>query len=617
MRGQAFLDFETKGIEGRPVYPPEPVGFSLQMPGERSAKHYAWGYKGGGNTHTKAQAAKVLTDLWKSELEIVFHHGKFDMEVAMETFGLPILPWYRFHDTLLLTFLYNPRLWSMKLKDVAEELLEIPADERDDLRAWILANVPAAKKKPSTWGAYIWLAPAKLAGRYANADVKMTKKLFLWLHPQIMADGMGIAYDRERQLLPVLLLMERRGVQVAHRELRRDLEVWKASEQEVARDIFRRLKIRKAQWEDYRSDGSYQGFTFRGDLLADAMEAAGKVEAFMLTAKGNRSVASDALREVCEDKALVDLLEEHSQITTCITTFGMPWLAVADRSGGRIFTNFNQVRSPEGGASTGRLSSYPNLQNVIRDDKAARVPKLRNYIIPGKGRIMVARDYSQQELRILGHFEGGSLYEKYMADPTLDAHDTIRKMVKDVADYDMARPAVKVLNFLQIYGGGIPAIQKKLKDLSPDQCSQLRKYHQQALPGVAELQKEIKAKLKAGEPIVTWGGRVYYAEESRIVDGRMRNFDYKMLNVLIQGSAADCTKQGMVNYYDMVGAKGWEAMPLELQVHDELVGTTAGDHKKMHRYLREAMAFVDFDIPMLSDGKTSRKSWGQMVKEKE
>lgn len=612
-RDYAVLDFESKGIQPRPTYPPKAVGFSLALPGERKATYHAWGHKSGGNNTTEEKAGRILKDLWRSRTPVIFHNGKFDQEVALEQFGLDPLPWERFHDTLFLAFLYNPRLWSFKLKDMAEGFLGIKPDARDELHEWIIANVPEAKRKPSTAGAYIWVAPAGLAGRYANADVMMTKRLFNWLMPIIEKEGMLSAYERERQLMPILMRMERAGVPIAHRQLRKDLEEWKATEQELGRSILKKLKVPKAQWDNWHGEGSYpQGFSFSGDTLADQLESAGKVDAFVLTEKGNRSVAAEALKESCNDKALATLLEVHSQVTTCIVTFGMPWLRVADESGGRIFTNFNQVRSPDGGAATGRLSSYPNLQNIIRSDKDERVPHLRNYIVPSKGRVLVARDYSQQELRILAHFEEGDLYEQYMENPRTDAHDAVKKLIIESTGIDVARPAVKVLNFMQVYGGGAGGVAKKLK-VPYDKATELRNLHKKALPGVQQLQRQIKALVANGEPIVTWGGRVYYVEEPKVVKGRMRSFEYKLLNYLIQGSAADCTKQAMINYDALVG-KEWEEMPLELQIHDELLGESA-DKVRMHSMLAEAMADVDFSVPMLSDGKDSRKSWGAMKKD--
>jgi DNA polymerase I-like protein with 3'-5' exonuclease and polymerase domains len=83
-----------------------------------------------------------------------------------------------------------------------------------------------------------------------------------------------------------------------------------------------------------------------------------------------------------------------------------------------------------------------------------------------------------------------------------------------------------------------------------------------------------------------------------------------MINYLIQGSAADCTKQAMINYDSLSISQD---CPMILQVHDELLLTAP---KKLvrasHNKLAQCLAAVDFAVPMLSDGKTGYYSWDEM-----
>ena len=64
---------------------------------------------------------------------------------------------------------------------------------------------------------------------------------------------------------------------------------------------------------------------------------------------------------------------------------------------GRVHTSYHQA-----GAATGRLSSSdPNLQNIpIRSEDGRRI---RTAFVAPPGRILVACDYSQVELRIMAH----------------------------------------------------------------------------------------------------------------------------------------------------------------------------------------------------------------------
>ena len=74
------VDFETAGIEARPIYPPKPAGVSILYPGKKP-KYLAWGHPMENNC-TKEQAAAELQDIWKGPLPILFQNGKFDIDVA-------------------------------------------------------------------------------------------------------------------------------------------------------------------------------------------------------------------------------------------------------------------------------------------------------------------------------------------------------------------------------------------------------------------------------------------------------------------------------------------------------------------------------------------------------
>ena len=65
---------------------------------------------------------------------------------------------------------------------------------------------------------------------------------------------------------------------------------------------------------------------------------------------------------------------------------------------------------------------------------------------------------------------------------------------------------------------------------------------------------------------MTLGGRMYYVEEAKYMEGRVRTFEYKLTNYLIQGSAADQTKAAMTWY-----CENTKHGRLLLSVHDELV----------------------------------------------
>jgi DNA polymerase I-like protein with 3'-5' exonuclease and polymerase domains len=81
-----------------------------------------------------------------------------------------------------------------------------------------------------------------------------------------------------------------------------------------------------------------------------------------------------------------------------------------------------------------------------------------------------------------------------------------------------------------------------------------------------------------------------------------------MVNVLIQGSAADATKEALVRYHAQKPA----GVDIILTVHDELDILIHSTNEKLvkdiMRHLSEVMCSLKFDVPMVVDTKTSTKS---------
>jgi DNA polymerase I-like protein with 3'-5' exonuclease and polymerase domains len=137
----------------------------------------------------------------------------------------------------------------------------------------------------------------------------------------------------------------------------------------------------------------------------------------------------------------------------------------------------------------------------------------------------------------------------------------------------------------------------------------LKAFHNKALPGREILNEEIKRIVRRGEPIRTWGGRLYFVEPPRMVEGRMRNFEYKLINYYCQGSAADLTKEAII---------AWNSIKRDsrflVTVYDEINITSPLEtkHREMN-LLREAMEAPRLSVPMLSSGKEGM-NWGDLTK---
>jgi DNA polymerase I-like protein with 3'-5' exonuclease and polymerase domains len=147
-----------------------------------------------------------------------------------------------------------------------------------------------------------------------------------------------------------------------------------------------------------------------------------------------------------------------------------------------------------------------------------------------------------------------------------------------------------------------------------EEAGELKKAILKLYPGLADMYKDMKRRALAKEPIRTWGGREYYCEEPAIVNGRLMMFDYKLVNVLIQGSAADCTKEAIIRFAKELKSRGlWGVVRLLLNVHDQL---TASAPKKIYKdameWLRICMESVEFDVPILTEGSVSSANWNEL-----
>jgi DNA polymerase I-like protein with 3'-5' exonuclease and polymerase domains len=146
-------------------------------------------------------------------------------------------------------------------------------------------------------------------------------------------------------------------------------------------------------------------------------------------------------------------------------------------------------------------------------------------------------------------------------------------------------------------------------DMSVDESSELKKAILLLYPGLKQMYQDMKVRAKNKEPIRTWGGREYFCEEPKLVDGRIREFDYKLVNVLIQGSAADCTKEALIRYHAVKDPSA----KIVLNVHDQV---TASVPKKIMKsemeVLRISMESVEFDVSILSEGAISSTNWDEL-----
>lgn len=634
-RNLVTVDFETDAIEARPHYPPEPVGVAIHAHGMES-RYLSWGHPSGNNC-TKSDAQELLRQVHAdAAADLLYHNAAFDLAVSVECLGLPMLPWHRVHDTMFLLFLHDPHARDLQLKPASERILGWPAEEQDAVHAWIwenrrhlLALYPdynGGKLTRASLGAWMAKAPGQLVGDYAAGDVRRTRALFDRLHPLICSQGMEDAYDRERRLLPILMENERVGLRIDAGQLEQDLPLYTAALEQVEDQMRAYLRSPGLSFDKDRDVAAV--FQERGAVHPGAWKQTEK--------SGELSVSKDKLPpEAFVDRLLAAAFGYRNRLVTCLKMFMQPWAAQAAANGGYVHTQWNQVRGERGGTRSGRPSmTKPNLLNVSKsfEDRSdgyvhpaplglPPLPRVRRYVLPDEGHVFLHRDFKGQEVRIFAHYESGELMDAYRQNPLLDPHDWVKDAIHKAVGRDLERTRVKNVTFARLYGGGEGAVMGQARCSSRAEAKELMAFHDTAIPGRKVLSEEILRAVRRGEPIRTWGGRLYHVEPPSFNKklGRRQTYEYKLINYLVQGSAADATKEALCRWYygadDPCAWRGPDSgARFLLTVYDEInISSPTGCAAQDMTFLRKVMDGIELDVPLLSDGKRGM-SWGTLEK---
>jgi len=591
------VDFETRPIIQGSGLAPEPVGVSILRPGHPNV-YYGWGHPGA-NPHSWAEARMALGEVWHQPL--VFHHCKFDIAVAIEHMNLPWPECY--DDTLFQSYLIDPLAKSLGLKKLAQKWLHMDPEERDAVYLWLKANfkgpfLPDHKViTQANAGAYISYAPYEIVAPYAMGDTARTLGLHELLRPKITSMGMDAAYRRELAVARIGYWMERRGVRVNREALEHDY------------DKYERIKLEQEQIiHSYLGDIDLDK---RGQVGAALLQR-GHARSLPQTPTGKVSTSKASLEASITDPTLAHALRYRGALKTLTQTFYKNWIKFSERDG-HVHPSWNQVLSENLGARTGRFScSTPNLTNVPTEfeEKTLHgddVAFMRQYILPDEGHVIVPADYNGQEMRIMAHYAREKALEIYQDDPQADFHMVASALIKRHAKMTVSRKMCKIVGFSLIYGSGVSTLAKQL-GVDTETAYKIKEAYFKAIPGLQSFIRLFSDPERTG--IRTWGNRFLPLEPPCIVDGVARNFHYKLVNYLIQGSAADQTKEALVRY-DILRI---HSRPL-MTVHDEIVISVPEEHLHSEvAILKESMeGMPGWVVPFIVDVEVGR-DWHNLEK---
>ncbi len=310
------------------------------------------------------------------------------------------------------------------------------------------------------------------------------------------------------------------------------------------------------------------------------------------------STSAAVLEELAADHEIVRLVLEHREYAKLRSTYVDGLLREIDSETGRVHTTFEQTV-----AATGRLSSRnPNLQNIPVRTEWGR--EIRSCFVSEPGKLLVAADYSQIELRILAHMsEDPRLVEAFQAgaDIHTETAAALFGVPADEVTYEM-RGRAKTVNFAVLYGQGPTALGKQL-GISREEAAAFIENYFQALPGVRRYIDMIVATAREQGYVETLLGRKRPLPEIHSSDSRAASYaERAAVNTPIQGTAADIIKLAMLRLPPRLGEVSPDSVML-LQVHDELVLEVPEDEvSAVGRLVREVMeSAFELKVPLVVD----------------
>ena len=592
-----FIDFETQAIDkDNPLSVPDAVsmGWCIESGGLHTLD---WGHPDSNPAH-RAEAVEACK-IFLAEPDAVFvgHNVSFDLKVMCKLVGVP----YRLFpawDTLLMAFLCAPYSPRMDLKNLARDLAGASFRSDKDLKEWAEAHFGSGRN----FRARIAEMPFSVVKPYLEDDVLNCRLLSDWCFKEASSwrDKFTKSYSREWDLSYLLHEMEVQGVPV---------------DSQMVEQLIGEVADRVIDAESFLGKliGGSSDDLSSGLKLAKLLENSGVMDSEkwenLRTPTGRKQTGYKVLEKLITIPEVKESLAIHKQGSTYLSTFLESW-----RGHDILHPHWNQTRS-EGesggvGARTGRMSTTgTNLLNIPKRP-VTHLPNLRSCFVPDPDGILLVRDYDAQEFRLLAHFEQGKLFEAFCEDPRMDPHEMVRKMMGE-AGFQMNRDAVKRLGFGLLYGMGVRSLAGRL-ECSESEARVIVNTYYELLPDIRDLRDDLKMRAARKEPFYTIGGRRYFCEEAKVVQQgvsrTVQTYEYKMLNTLIQGSAADITKEALLRA-SMVLVGGARVL---LAVHDELVVTSPIDcaDENMAR-LEEAMRIEWSTVPMLSSGKVGFR-WSEM-----
>jgi DNA polymerase-1 len=499
---------------------------------------------------------------------------------------------------------------------VIESLLEEEREEGYDLGT--LCKIHLGTKKEETLlkdaaSAYnvdpkggLWKLPSKYVGAYAEYDVTSTIQIFEKQKLLVAKDDLAQIVDLETRVTPVLHQMRIKGCPI---------------DEEAAAKLSITLKQTESKLYD--------------ELLNEHKERINPLSALDLAGACDRKSITYPRSTTGLPSFEGKWLEEHPHpMLQLVATIRQTQKLKKDFVDnlikrlvkGRLHTQWVQLMSEDGGTKSGRLASKnPNNQQIPATKRRNGKPNpigaaIRALYIPEPGKLWFKNDYSQQEPRILVHFAALCKFDgaeaaafSYRANPDMDFYN----FVVDICNVNRRR--AKDIYLSISYNQGLKAFAESIGQ-SKEQAKSLLHDFNTRLPFIRQISDKCTQLAQTRGYVKTLLGRkrhFNYWEPANAYNLRdqgvnttpvplakahekwpgmqlIRAWTHKGLNSVIQGSAADMMKMGLVKGYEEDGR-----VP-HLSVHDEVDGSVEDEADGL-KWKRTMETCVELNVPIKGD----------------
>ena len=515
------------------------------------------------------KAIKALKPVLENEsIAKVGQNLKYDLSI-LASYGLTLKG--ELYDTMMESYVLNSVATRHNMDALARHYLDIATTSFEDVAGKGASQLTFNQ------------VPLDVARDYAAEDADVTYRLHQALWPLIEREPklLHIFRDVEMPLVRVLSKIERQGALL-------DPGLLNKQSSELGRRI---EELKDAAWssaqEEFNLDSPKQ-------LQEIFFEKQG-LPVLKKTPGGKPSTAEPVLVDLARDYELPALILEYRGLAKLKSTYTDKLPKDINTDSGRVHTSYHQAVT-----ATGRLSSSdPNLQNI--PIKTAQGRKVRAAFVAPEGKKILAADYSQIELRIMGHLSGDEGLLQAFSEG-LDVHSFTASEVFNVEIQSVTedqRRSAKAINFGLIYGMSAFGLAKQL-DISRALAQDYIDSYFSRYPKVLDYMEQTKEQAsKLGYVETVFGRRLYLPEINAKQVMRRQAAERTAINAPMQGTAADIIKKAMLEVDGWLGRTNVDCRMI-MQVHDELVFEVAeSDIDEVESEVENLMSqSASLDVPL-------------------